>query len=213
MFAIDLLKGKGTPAKRSLKKTVLRAIPFLVPVTAVVLWAGSYQQDCAEIRLQKAMVKKNQAVIDAARSDVKEYRQLKGQVAEVRQTLDTITRGLHYRIQVSDILRELAQTLPDDIFLYEIDLDRASTMQKLPKEKGKDPEQRLLVQRDLKLIVCGYDPVKSDLWVRDYVHQLKASKVLSPVFKEVKPAARRQGIVDQKPATFYEIECTLVEQG
>lgn len=213
MFAIDLLKGKATPARRSLKKTALKAIPFLVPVMAVVLWADSYQQDCAEIRRQQTQIKQNQAVIDAARGDVKEYRQLKGQIAEVKQTLNTLTKGLNYRVQISDVLLELTQTLPDQIFLYEINLDRTTQMQKLPQEKGKEPKQRLLVQRNMKLIVCGYEPAQSDLWVREYVNALKSSEMLAAVFTEIKPASRRQGIVEEKPATFYEIECTLAEQG
>jgi hypothetical protein len=213
MFSIDLLKGKGRPVKSDPKRAMLKVVPFLVPVIAMVAWAASYQQDCADIQAKKASIQKNQVIIDDAKQAVETYRRMSTQMTAVNKTLETITEGLSYRIQVTDLLVELVQTLPDETFIDEIRLDRVASMQKPSKQEGKDAKSHLLIQRKLKLTLCGFDPVQSDQQVRDYVSRLKASKVLADIFTDVKPAARRQGIVNQRPATFYEIECTIREQG
>ena len=212
MFAIDLLKGQGRPAKSSPARTLLKAVPFFIPVIAIAAWAASYHQDTAHIRLQKAMAEKNETVIEAARSDMKEYRELNGQIGEVKEMLKTVTRALNYRIQMTDILVELTRTLPEQVFLYEIDLQREAMIEKIEKEKNKEPQEQVVIRRRLILTICGFDPARSDIGVREYVNKLKESDVLEDIFVDVKAASRRQGLVDRRPATYYEIECTLVEQ-
>lgn len=214
MFAIDLLEGKARPKKIDLKRSVLKAVPFLVPAIAITAWAASYQQDRIRIEAQQAAVRGNQAVIDLAAEQVTDYRRKNARINKVRQSLETINGALAYRLQVSDLLVELVEGLPADIFIYEVSLQRGTYMKKRPKEKGQKDEEKekLVVTRTLWLHVCGFDPVKSDQQVREYVQHLKTSPYLAEIFTEVKPAARRQGLVDQLPATYFEIECTLREQ-
>lgn len=212
MFSIDLLKGKGTAAKGGMKVTMLKVVPFLIPLIAMAAWAASYQQDSATIRTQKAEIRKNQAVIDEAGKAVVTYRDMNAQINKMKTCLETIAKGLSCRIQVTDVLMELTGSLPDEIFFYEINLDRTEIMQKNADAGAKDKSRRV-IQRKLNVTVCGFDPVESDRMVREYVNHLKTSEVLSTIFLDVKSAARRQGVVDQKPATYYEIECVLREQG
>lgn len=213
MFSIDLLKGKGKPLKSDPKRTMLKTVPFLIPLIAVVAWAASYQQDCSRLQTQKAAIEKNQAVVDASQEAVEDYRQINAQITKMGHCLETITKGLSYRIQVSDLLVELAQKLPGEIFIYEMKLDRTTSVERLQQKNVSDAKEKVIVQRKLKLTLCGFDQVQSDKWVRDYVNYLKSSPVLANIFTDVKPAARRQGVVDQRPATYHEIECTLREQG
>ena len=212
MFLIDLLKGKGKPLQSDLKRTMLKIVPFLIPVIAVVAWAASYQQDCARIQTQKTMIQKNQAMVEEAAEAVGAYHRMNAQITRANKCLETITKGLSYRIQVTDLLVELAQTLPDEIFIYEINLARTAGMEKAKEEENKNAKKHLVVRRKMELVLCGFDPVQSDQWVREYIDHLKASDVLADIFTDVKPAARWQGVIDQRPATYYEIECTLREQ-
>lgn len=213
MFSIDLLKGKGRPQKDGGKKAVLKAIPFLIPVIAAAAWAMSYQQDGAVIRIQKAAIQNNQAVIDQSGPAVETFRKTNMQINRMKASLDTIFEGLAYRIQVTDVLLEMTKALPDNIFFTEISLDRTETTRKSSQAKNKDDKPRRVIQRKLKLIVCGLDTVDSDRLVSEYVSHLKNSDMLSELFVDVKPAARHQGVIDEKPATYYEIECVLREQG
>lgn len=212
MFSIDLLQGKGKTSRCGFKTAVLKAVPLLIPLIAIAAWAASYQQDGATIRTQKAEIRKNQVAIDDSGQAVDSFYKVNKQVNQMKTSLEAITEGLSYRVQVTDILLEMTRSLPDGIFFSEIDLDRTESRQKVPQAQGKD-KQRLVVQRKLKLTVCGFDPAESDRLVREYVNHLKTSEALAETFVDVKPAARRQGLVEEKPATYYEIECVLREQG
>ena len=212
MFSIDLLKGKGRPPKCDFRKASFKMVPFVIPLVAMVAWAASFQKDCAQIKSKQAMIRKNQAVIDDAKQAVRTYQQMNAQLTKVEKCLKTLTKGLSYRIQVTDLLVELVQTLPDEIFLYEMNLERTTSMEKMPQSETKDAEKQLVVNRKLSLTLCGFDAVQSDYRVREYVNSLKTSDKLADIFTDVKPAARRQGVVDRRPATFYEIECILREQ-
>ncbi len=213
MFAIDLLKGKGRTGRCGLDSMAMKVVPFLIPAIAMVAWAASYQQDCAQINRQKTEIRKNQETIDLSVKPVKAYYQMNSQFAEMRKCLDAITKGLAYRIQTSDLLVELTQALPEDIFLYEMDLDRTVGMEREKNPETDEITQRLVVQRNLKLVLCGFDPVQSDNAIREYVDRMKKSGILSGIFADIKPAARQQGQVDGRSATYYEIECVLRKQG
>ncbi len=213
MFSIDLLKGKGKGRQIGLRSTVLKAVLFLIPVVAVVAWAASYQQDCIQVKHQQTEIHKNQETIDNSTKAVKAYYQMKAQSAEMRKCLDVITKGLSFRIQTSDLMVELVQTLPEDVFIYEIDMDRTASLEKVQHQKTGEIKRNLVIQRKLKLIICGYDSVQSDQAVREYVSRLKKSAILSEIFTDIKPSARQQGAVEERSATYYEIECILRKQG
>ena len=213
MFSIDLLNGKGKPSKSDLKSTLLKAVPLLIPVIAVIAWAASYQQDCFQVETQMAAIRKNQVTIDDSTQAVKAYCRMNSQLAEMRKYMETVTKGMPYRVQVSDLLVEFVQILPDDIIIHEMELDRKPTLKRVQEEETGNLKEYLVVQRNLKLVLCGFDVVDSDQSVREYVSALKNSKVLSDVFTDFKPPARQQGTVDGRTATYYEIECILQEQG
>ena len=213
MFSIDLLNGKGKPPKNDLKSTLLKAVPLLIPVIAVIAWAASYQQDCAQIETQMATIRKNQVTIDDSTVAVKAYCQMNSRLSRMRKCMEMINTGLSYRVQVTDLLVEFVGILPDDIFIHEMELNRKPTLKRVQEKETGDTKEHLVVQRDVKLVLCGYDVVDSDQSVREYVNALKNSTVLSDVFADFKPSARKQGTVDGRSATYYEIECILREQG
>jgi len=213
MFSIDLLNGRGKPLKGNLKSTLLKAVPLLIPVIAVMAWAASYQQDCARVETQTAAIHRNQVKIVDSVMAVKSYCQMNSKLTEMRKYLEMIDKGLSYRVQVSDLLVEFVKTLPDDIFIYEIQLDRKPTLKREQKEGSGNVEEKLVLKRNLKLVLCGFDIADSDQSVREYVNTLKSSEVLSGVFTDFKPSARQQGTVDERSAIYYEIECTLRDQG
>ena len=213
MFLIDLLKGKGKAGQCGLNSKALKIVPFLIPAIAVVAWAASYQQDCDQVSRQKTEIRKNQETIDLSVKPVKAYYRMNSQYAKMSKCLNVITKGLSYRIQTSDLLVELVQTLPEDIFLYEMDMGREANIEREKDTKTGDIKQRLVVQRNLTLVLCGFDPLQSDKAIREYVDRMKESALLSEIFAEIKPAGRQQGQVDGRSATYYEIECILRKQG
>jgi hypothetical protein len=131
----------------------------------------------------------------------------------MEKCLDDISKAMSYRVQVSEVFVELVQTLPENIFVYEMELDRSAAQEKIQQPDSDEVKQQLVIRRKLDLVLCGYDADKSDAAVQEYVNALKQSPLLTEVFAEIKPPARQQGEVDGRAAIYYEIECILREQG
>lgn len=213
MFSIDLLKGKGLPEKVDFKRSALKALPILIPVLAVTLFASAYQQDKTQLRHQRQTLESNQKEIERHAEDIAEYNKLNSAIKGMEKCLGDISKSMDYRIQVSGLLVELVQILPESIFIYEMKLDRTAVREKFQLADSDQVIQKLIVRRHLKLVLCGFDPERSDGGVQDYVNALKQSTLLTEIFTEIKPPTRQQGQVDGRDAIYYEIECVLREQG
>lgn len=212
MFSIDLLKGKGLPEQIDLKRSVLKALPIVIPILAITAFASVFQQDKMSLRDQQSTLKNNQQQIELHAKDVAEYNTAKRHVNGMKKCLNDISRAMAFRIQISEVLVELVQSLPKEIFIYEMTLDRNSVMEKVEDPKTGTIKPRLVVRRKMDLVICGHHSEKSDAAVQNYVNALKQSTLMTTVFSEIKPSARQQGEVDGQSAIYYEIECTLKEQ-
>ncbi|MCD6174897.1 MAG: hypothetical protein J7K65_03905 [Planctomycetes bacterium] len=212
MFSIDLLKGKGLPETIDLKRSALKALPILIPVLAVTLFASAYQHDRALLRDQRQILSSNQQQLALHTEDIAEYNKINSKIKGMQKCLNDISKAMTYRVQVSEVFVELSQALPENIFVYEINLDRKSVQEKIQNPDSGEVTQRLVVRRKLNLVLCGYDADRSDTAVQEYVNALKQSPLLAKIFLEIKPSARQQGEVEGRPAIYYEIECILREQ-
>ena len=212
MFSIDLLKGKGLPEKTDLKRSALKALPILIPVLAVMVFASMYQHDRASLRDQQQVLKSNQQRLWLYTEDIAEYNKIRSKIKGMQQCLNDISKAMAYRIQISEVFVELVQALPENIFVYEMKMDRNSAQEKVQQADSGQVKQRLVVRRKLELVLCGYDEDQGDAAVQQYLATLKQSPLLTDVFTEMKPSARQQGEVDGRPAIYYEIECVLREQ-
>ena len=213
MFSIDLLKGKGLPEKTDLKRSILKALPILIPVLAVTLFASAYQHNGASLRTQQQRLLSNQQQLSLYTEDVADYNKMNLKIKGMKKCLNDISKAMAYRVQVSEVFVELVQALPESIFVYEMKLDRNAAQKKIQQPDSGEVTQRLVVRRKLNLVLCGYDAERSDAAVQEYVNTLKQSPLLTEIFTEIKPSARQQGEVDARSAIYYEIDCVLREQG
>jgi len=212
MFSIDLLKGKGLPEKTDLKRLALKALPILIPMLAVAAFGSAYQHDRVALQQQRQTLQSNQQQLEEYAGDVAEYNTVNSRINNMKKCLKDISKAMNYRVQVSEVLVGLVQSLPENIFINEMNLVRSSVQEKVQLPDSGEVKQRLVVRRKLKLVLCGYDADQSDAAVQEYVNALKQSPLLKEVFAEIKPPAREQGEVDERRAVYYEIECVLREQ-
>jgi hypothetical protein len=193
MFSIDLLKGKGLPEK--------------------ALFASAYQRDRALLQHQHETLTSNRQQLELHTNDVIEFNKINRTIKGMEKCLHDISKAMNYRVQVSEVFVELVQTLPESIFVYEMNLERKAAREKKQLPDSGEVKQQLVVRRKLDLVLCGYDADQSDAAVQEYVSALKLSPLLKDLFTEIKPPARQQGEVDGRAAIYYEIECILREQG
>lgn len=212
MFAIDLLKGQGLPQKVNVRKRVVRTVGLFIPLAALACLAGAWQYDRVQLTAQEKQIRENKTLADRHQEQISAYQQVNARIEELNKQFGEVSKLLCSRVQVSDLFCELVEQLPADIFFYEIKLDRTATKEKSSSDSSKKAEPRMVIRRSVTLVLCDFNTPGGDRLVQDYIAGLKTSKVISSVFKEIKPAARQQGTIEDRDATYYYIECVLQEQ-
>ena len=117
MFSIDLLKGKGLPETIDPKRLVLRALPILIPVLAVTVFASAYQHGRISLRDQQQVLKSNQKELVLYMDDIAEHNRINSKIIGMKKCLNDISKAMAYRVQVSEVFVELVQALPENIDL------------------------------------------------------------------------------------------------
>lgn len=212
MFEIDLLKGKGRPQKTDLKRVVLRLIVLLIPIGATMAYAAGFQHDRITLASLHRTISDNEARLNDYAEDMRFLSDLRRQINDISLSIADIGQTLRYRIILSPALVELADGLPSDIVMREMNWRRSAQRERKVDPKTGQVRFETIVQRSLKLSLCGYDGADSDAAVQAYLAHLEAAPVLTPLVREIRPASRQQAEVKGKNATLYEIELFLKDQ-
>jgi hypothetical protein len=212
MFTIDLLKGKGVPEKTDLRQTAIRTACLLPPLAALALLAGAWRYDHLQQVEQEASISENEQTVSLYAEQVKSFRQASAQVSYLQKQLGKMGRALQCRIPTTDLLRELTEKLPGDIFIHDLRLNRAAKIDKYQAEGSEEIRQRQVIDRTMTMTLCNFNTSGGDRLVQNYADELKKSEQISLFFKTIEVTACQQGKADDRDATFYSIECQLVEQ-
>jgi Tfp pilus assembly protein PilN len=212
MFEIDLLKGKGRPQRANLKQLTFRVMLLLIPLGAAMVYAAGLQQDRIQLAAIQRAIAANETKLGQCSEDLQFLTDLRTQINALSLSIADIGKGLRYRLVVSAVLVELSELLPPEIFIREIDWKRIGLRERKADQDGGNARYESVVQRTLKLSLCGYEGADSDAAVQAYLADLGASPALSEQVREIRPAAREQRVINDKNATLYEIELYLKEQ-
>ena len=212
MFEIDLLKGKGRPYKSDPKRIAMGLMLLLIPVGATMVYAVGLQHDRIQLAAMQRTTAANEAKLGDYAEDMQFLSDLRRQIDGVSLSIADIGLALRYRLVASTMLVELAESLPQDILIRELQWKRNSQRERKTSEDGSQVHYETVVQRSLKLTLCGFEGADSDTAVQAYIGRLGESPALKPMVREIRPASREQRIVNDKNATLYEIELFLKDQ-
>lgn len=212
MFEIDLLHGKGRPRRVNLKRAAMRVVMLLIPVGATVAFAADLQRGRLQTEaLQQTAAEVEAQLIDYA-DDVRVLTELRGQLSDLSTSLEEIGYLLRYRLVASTALAQIAETLPPDIVLREIQFRRNGRRERIEDEDSGKVRFEPVVNRTLRLSLYGFEGTDTDTAVQTYLNRLTHSPALAPLVREIRTTSRQQRDLDETKAMFYEIELLLNEQ-
>ena len=213
MFEIDLLKGKGRPRKANLKRLVAGVFILLIPIGAAVAYAVDMQHSRIQVQTLLRTAETNEARLENYAEDMQFLTDLRRHINDVSRSIEDVGTVLNYRMVTSEVLVELAEQLPDEIYLREMNWRRASHRErKRHPETGKNYYE-ITIQRSLALSLCGHQGADSDAAVQTYLGRLKASPTVSPLMRDVRTVSRQQRLAEDQNETLYEIELLFHDQG
>lgn len=210
MFQIDLLKGQGRPYRPSPATAAVLAVVFVVPIIAALMAvAGVYAK-----RLQLAALEKQnqhyQQSLAHIQPDIEYLYQLRQKIDAAKVVCAEIGLALTFRQTVSDFLAELANSLPPQIALKDLDIKRSGRLERKNGEDGS-AKSDISVRRTIELTLQGPDSVQTDADVQAFLEQFSSLPAVASRIADVRIVSRQQ-LADDSRQTLYKVEFMCKEQ-
>lgn len=211
-YTIDLLQGQGLPPQSRPAMVALAVVPLLIPVLATVAMAACWKHNACLIETKQAVAAQHQDQIQRNQEQLDQFLAAQKQILEKKHQVTQIAKSLKTEIQISPLLFNLIQDLPQSLMLIKMDLEYNPIRRKVTDPKSGNVSFQSIIQRNLKLIVAGADNAQVDELVNSYIQTLRKSEFLRDHAQEIRIAAREQDELNEKPIIQYTIECQFKEQ-
>ncbi len=207
MFTIDLLKGRGVPAKSRPRNIAVVAVAVVVPVIIAIAMFGFFLHNRIIISIKKNTIGNYETRISGLSDAIEMQKSFEEEKSIYSSCLSEVSSSLAGHTQWSPVLVTLVENMPDSVMLTALDVKQRSVRQKVPKKD--DPKIMIDVSvpvRTLQMKVVGRPQTNSDEAIRDFSELLRSSSLLGPKLENIRISQGLGKIKDQEVVT-YQIDC------
>ena len=213
MFAIDLLKGEGRPARTKPQGVAIFVATFAVPMMVAILMAGYYYRNKVVISIYKQNVANYVTQTDRLADSLKLKEAWDKDKSTINGCLTDVAGSIGMHTQWSPVLVAIVQNLPESVVLNNLEVRQSSIKRKSIVKAGlekdnKDKEVDISVTvRTLKLRVSGNPSYDCDHEIKAFRDRLRASNVLGSKLEDVVIVSQGHDILDGREVVAYDIDC------
>jgi hypothetical protein len=203
MHTIDLLRGKGIPAKTTLKGIVIIMVTVAVPFLAAIGILDRYIRNKTVISIQQqAMVNERATAVKLANAvELKESLEDERDLAHTR--LSEVSTYIDEYIQWSPVLVTLVKNMPARMVLSRLAAETRQEKEKVFKDNDPNkPVDVTVTKRVLALDISGSLPGSYESLVRDYRVNLRNSPLLGPQLEDITLSQKPGGTGDDKTVSW-----------
>jgi hypothetical protein len=208
MFTIDLLKGKGVPAKIGPEGVAVAAVTIAVPFIIALVMLGVFLHNRIVISIQTGAIANYDAKINQLADAVQLQKSFENERNTVNNSLAEVASNIGGHIQWSPVLITLVGNMPGPVFLTKLDVKQNSVKVKMPQKD--DPTKTVETQvpaSTLQMSLLGSSPAGCDKDIRDFRDRLRAAipAASRQQLEDIK-VAQQVGKFEEKDAVSYEID-------
>ena len=213
MFAIDLLKGQGRPARTKPQGVAIFVATFAVPMLVAILIAGYYYRNKVTISIHKQNIANYVTQTERLADALKLKEAWEKDKSAINGCLTEVAGSIGRHTQWSPVLVAIVQNLPESVAMNSLEVRQSSikrkTVVKAGTEKDKKDKQAdtSVAVRTLKLRVSGNPSYDCDREVKAFRDRLRASNVLGPKLEDVVIASQGHDTLDGREVVAYDIDC------
>ena len=207
MFTIDLLKGRGVPAKSRPRNIAIGAAAVVVPVVIAIAMFGFYLRNRIVISIQKDAIANFKTKIAGMSDAIELQKSFEQQKKTYNNCLSEVSGNLDRHTQWSPVLTTLVKNMPESVILTALDVKQRSIKIKVPQKD--DPKKMIdtaVPVRTLQMTVAGKPQSNSDEAIKDFSERLRSSSLLGPRLENIRIA---QGVakLGEEEVVSYQIDC------
>jgi Tfp pilus assembly protein PilN len=207
MFTIDLLKGRGVPAKSRPRNIAIGAAAVVVPIVIAIAMFGFYLRNRVVISIKKNAIANFKTKIAGMSDAIELKKSFDEQKNTYNNCLSEVSGNLDRHTQWSPVLVTVVKNIPESVILTSLDVKQRSTKIKVPqKDDPKKMVDASVPLRTLQMTVIGKPQSNSDEAIRDFSERLRSSSLLEPKLENIRIA---QGVakLGEEEVVSYQIDC------
>jgi Tfp pilus assembly protein PilN len=213
MFAIDLLKGQGRPARTKPQGVAIFVATFAVPMLVAILIAGYYYRNKVVISIHKQNIANYVTQTEHLADALKLKEAWEKDKSAINGCLTEVAGSIGRHTQWSPVLVAIVQNLPESVVLNSMEVRQSSIKRKSAVKAGLEKDNKdkqadtSVAVRTLKLRVSGNPSYDCDREVKAFRESLRASNVLGPKLEDVVIASQGHDTLDGREVVAYDIDC------
>ncbi len=213
MFAIDLLKGQGRPARTRPQGVAIFVATFAVPMLVAILIAGYYYRNKVTISIHKQNVASYVTQTERLADALKLKEAWEKDKSAINGCLMEVAGSIGRHTQWSPVLVAIVQNLPDSVVMNSLEVRQSSIKRKSVVKAGLEKDNKdkqadtSVAVRTLKLRVSGNPSYDCDREIKAFRDRLRASNVLGPKLEDVIIASQGHDTLDGREVVAYDIDC------
>jgi Tfp pilus assembly protein PilN len=207
MFTIDLLKGRGVPAKSRPRNIAVAVVAVVVPVIIAIAMLGFFLHNRIIISIKKNTIGNYETRISGLSDAIEMQKSFEKEKSIYSNCLSEVSSSLDRHTQWSPVLVTLVENMPDSVMLTALDVKQRSTRMKVRQKD--DPAKMIDVfvpVRTLQMKVVGRPKTNCDEAIRDFSELLRSSSLLGPKLENIRISQGLGKIKDQEVVS-YQIDC------
>ena len=196
MFTIDLLKGRGIPARSRPEDIVAAAVAMAMPVVVTILLFGFFISNKVMISIRQQELANCTRQADGLTEAVALQSSFKAERAQIASCMTEAATAITRHMQWSNILVALVKNMPDPLVLTRLSVSERSARIKVADQKDPNRKVDIFVPtRTLNVSLGGSSESASDRAVRDFRDRLRLAKAMAHKIEDI-PVSHEVGTED-----------------
>ncbi|MHC4742113.1 MAG: hypothetical protein ACYS8Z_09390 [Planctomycetota bacterium] len=207
MHTIDLLRGRGIPAKTTFLGIFLMAVTILAPLCGAAVLVERYFTNEAFLEVQSHQLALKTKELDSYSAALREREAMARNKRKISNLLTQIAEFTEDQIQWSPIFTTLAENMPEKMIVTSLEAVRKNTSVIVPGKDGSST--RVTVpKRSLVIDVAGKNDEDHDESIMKLRNELANSAALAEKLDDV-VISHGAGDTAEKDTVSYEVVCVF----
>ena len=215
VFTIDLLGGRGVPARNRPEVIAIASAGFVVPFIAAMVIFGAYLNNRVTVAVASREIEQCRGRIERMSEGLSEYNLLKGEMSHLSECLREIAEGIGRHTQWTGILKEISTAMPETMIVTEIQVrQKYERMKKVYVQDNVKKSRMVDVPvRTMKMVLAGKGRGAYGSTVKAFMEGLRGSRAFIDRGLQNIRVSQKSNTFGSEDVISYEIDCIFKKEG